>query len=87
MSFFHIVRFEIGLSYAIATNTVTTLVLFTVIGHREGAEITTNCGKPFLVYVFSRINRNCSCPFIFIVKMLVKHVAMLLLVGVEESVC
>lgn len=86
MSFFHIVHSEIGLRYAIATNTVTTLVVFTGIGHREGAEISANCGKSFLVYVFSWINRNCSCPFIFIVKMLVKHVTMLLLVGVEESV-
>ena len=54
MSFFHIVRSEIGLSYAIATNTVTTLVLFTVIGHREGAEITTNCGKPFFGVCFQQ---------------------------------
>ena len=60
--FYDIVWSGIGLSFVIATDTVTGFVQFTSIGPRGNAMVFTNYRNTLLVFIFTRFGANCSSP-------------------------
>ena len=63
--FFDIVWSGITLRFVIATDTVTGFAQFTGIGLRGNARVFTNYRNTMLVFIFTRVGTNCSCPCIF----------------------